>query len=466
MADSIRRVSYYYTTISDKPGEGARLLETFRSAGVNLLAFHAFPSARKAQVDFVPSDSALFTAAAKGAKIKLSKPKTAFLIDGDDRVGALAGILARLGAAKINVTAVTGVCAGMGRYGALLWVKQGAVNKAASTLGAMQLAGASPPECVWAELLAHLVDHAGDDAVTLGLERVAGGFEQRQLALTARSDELREGDPEQARGDAPGGAEPRQQLAGHGVHCPVRLDGVGERSARLPGREIRVAQLHRDGAGDQAGLSDVGAGPVGQGEQLGSERSVVVQIGGERLVAAHRLGLTIGLDRRSIDAARPLVQPSALAFPQPAHQRLPIMWDHIAHGAEAKARQPLLRLEPDERDVHEGELEHEVGLRRRGHDVHAVRRRAPGRRRTACTSRPRVRRPTSCSSSPSRTSRSSGPRRRSGWRALASAPCAMWSHMIGRRWWAGWGNARALGCTSARAASIERRSRPIARPSR
>src|SRR5439155_308550 len=56
--------------------------------------------------------------------------------------------------------------------------------------------------------------------------------------------------------------------------------------------------------------------------------------------------------------------------------------------------------------------------------------------------------------------------RKSGWRALASAPCAMWSHMIGRRWWAGWGNARALGCTSGRAASIERRSRPIVRPSR
>src|SRR6266566_2210707 len=102
MADSIRRVSYYYTTISDKPGEGARLLETLRSAGVNLLAFHAFPSARKAQVDFVPSDAGVFTAAA-----------------------------------KINVTAVTGVCAGMGRYGAILWVKAAAVNKAAAALGAM-----------------------------------------------------------------------------------------------------------------------------------------------------------------------------------------------------------------------------------------------------------------------------------------------------------------------------------------
>ena len=137
MPDTIRRVSYYYTTISDKPGEGARLLETMRSAGVNLLAFHAFPSARKAQVDFVPADAVAFTAAAKDAKIKLSKPKIAFLIDGDDRVGALAGIMARLGSAKINATAVTGVCAGMGRYGAILWVKARDVSKAASALGAM-----------------------------------------------------------------------------------------------------------------------------------------------------------------------------------------------------------------------------------------------------------------------------------------------------------------------------------------
>src|SRR5438132_13288416 len=125
MADSIRRVSYYYTTISDKPGEGARLLETLRSAGVNLLAFHAFPSARKAQVDFVPSDAAALTAAAKGAKIKMSKPKTAFLIDGDDRVGALAGILARLGAATINVTAARWEERRVGIVGGGRWARQG-----------------------------------------------------------------------------------------------------------------------------------------------------------------------------------------------------------------------------------------------------------------------------------------------------------------------------------------------------
>src|SRR5256885_8909968 len=120
MADTIRKVSYYYTTIPDKPGEGTRLLNVLRSAGVNLLALHAFPSARKAQVDFVPSDAGVFAAAAKGAKIKLSKPKTAFLVDGDDRVGALAGVLGRLASAKINVTAGAGLWGRGGGGGAVL----------------------------------------------------------------------------------------------------------------------------------------------------------------------------------------------------------------------------------------------------------------------------------------------------------------------------------------------------------
>lgn len=137
MADTVRKVSYYYTMAPDKPGEGARVLGVLRDARVNLLAFHAFPSARKSQLDFVASDATALAAAAQAAKIKLSKPKTAFLFDGDDRVGALADTMARLGAAKINVTAVTAVCAGMGRYGAILWVKPRDVNKAAATLGAM-----------------------------------------------------------------------------------------------------------------------------------------------------------------------------------------------------------------------------------------------------------------------------------------------------------------------------------------
>ncbi len=136
MADAIRRVDYYYVTAPDKPGVGAQILGKLRDAGVNLLAVHAFPSARRSQLDVVPADAVAFQAAAKAAGLKLSKPKSVFLVEGDDRVGAFAQLLSRLGAAGINVTAATGVRAGVGRYGALVWVKPKDVSKAAQALGA------------------------------------------------------------------------------------------------------------------------------------------------------------------------------------------------------------------------------------------------------------------------------------------------------------------------------------------
>src|SRR5437867_12635370 len=134
--DTIRKAEYDYVTIPDKPGEGERLFGALRDAGVNLLAVHAFPSARRSQIDLVRSHAAASLAAAKAAKLKVSKPQTVFLIEGDDRVGAMAQLLARLGAAGINVTATSATRTGMGRYGALLWVKPRDVKTAAEVLGA------------------------------------------------------------------------------------------------------------------------------------------------------------------------------------------------------------------------------------------------------------------------------------------------------------------------------------------
>jgi len=57
------------------------------------------------------------------------------LVDGDDRPGALADLTDQLGAAKINMTAVTGLTAGQGRFGAILWVKSRDWKKAAKVLG-------------------------------------------------------------------------------------------------------------------------------------------------------------------------------------------------------------------------------------------------------------------------------------------------------------------------------------------
>jgi hypothetical protein len=118
-----------------KPGEAARALRALQNEGVNLLAFSGFPSGRKAQLDFIPADSQAFTQAARKAKLKLTGPKTGFLIQGQDRVGALADHLGKLADAGINVTAVDAITAGEGRFGVILWVKPTDKRKAAKALG-------------------------------------------------------------------------------------------------------------------------------------------------------------------------------------------------------------------------------------------------------------------------------------------------------------------------------------------
>ena len=138
MADTVKRVPYFYTEVPDKPGEGAKILAMLKDAGVNLLAYSGFPKGRRAQIDFIPADVAAFRAAARKAKLTLVGPKTGFLIQGEDRPGVLAEIITKLAAAKINVTACDAVAAGEERYGAILWVKPPDVQKAARVLGAVK----------------------------------------------------------------------------------------------------------------------------------------------------------------------------------------------------------------------------------------------------------------------------------------------------------------------------------------
>lgn len=135
MSDLIRTAQYFKLQVPDKPGGGDRMLSPLRDAGVNLLAVHAFPRNRRTQVDVVPEDPATFKKVARQAKWTVQGPKMCLLIDGDDRLGALAEVTARLGSAKINITAVTGRTAGEGRFGAILWVKPQDMRKAAKVLG-------------------------------------------------------------------------------------------------------------------------------------------------------------------------------------------------------------------------------------------------------------------------------------------------------------------------------------------
>ncbi len=136
MVDIVRKVAYFAMEVPNNPGEGARVLGALADAGVNLLAFSGFPSGRKAQLDFIPEDVDVFKNAIKAAKIKTRPRKFGFLVQGDDRKGAVADLLKIMADKKINVTAIDSVSAGAGRYAAILWVGTKDVNKAAKALGA------------------------------------------------------------------------------------------------------------------------------------------------------------------------------------------------------------------------------------------------------------------------------------------------------------------------------------------
>jgi hypothetical protein len=137
MADTVRAVEYYYVAVPDAPGEGRRILSALKDSGVNLLAFLGFPlGGGQSQIDLVPEDPQSLREAADQAGVTLSEAKRAFLIQGDDRVGAVAETTAKLAEANVNVTAAAAIGAGSGRFGMIVWVAAANYERAVEALGA------------------------------------------------------------------------------------------------------------------------------------------------------------------------------------------------------------------------------------------------------------------------------------------------------------------------------------------
>jgi hypothetical protein len=132
-----RRVSYVDIKAPNRPGQAAAVLKAVADAGISLQAFTGFPDrAGQAQIDLVTDEIGKLRKVARAEGWRLSPVKRGFLIQGEDRVGAVQRQLAKLAKRGINVTAVDAVTAGRGRFGMILWVKPRDVAKAARTLGA------------------------------------------------------------------------------------------------------------------------------------------------------------------------------------------------------------------------------------------------------------------------------------------------------------------------------------------
>ncbi len=137
MADRVKKINYCYVTVPSRAGQGKKILDELKAAGVNMLAFSGFPGkSGKAQLDLVPQNMTALRQLARKNGWRLSKVKKGFLIHGTDRVGAALSHMTKLATKKINITAADAVTAGAGRYGMLLWVKPKDYSRAARVLRA------------------------------------------------------------------------------------------------------------------------------------------------------------------------------------------------------------------------------------------------------------------------------------------------------------------------------------------
>ena len=135
MATTIRRVDYFHTLVQDQPGEAFKVLATLASQGVNLLAFTAVPvGGTRTQLTLFPESTATLQASAAKAGLKLEGPNRALIVQGDDELGALAGVHERLYEAGINVYASSGVTDGRGSYGYVIHVRPEEYERAAKAL--------------------------------------------------------------------------------------------------------------------------------------------------------------------------------------------------------------------------------------------------------------------------------------------------------------------------------------------
>jgi len=135
MAFRIRRVDYFYATIKDQPGEAYKVLSLLASLGINLLAITAVPfGPMNTQLTIFPEDSGQLRSEAQKSGLKLEGPQPALLIQGDDKLGALAEVHMKLFEANINVYASSGVADGRGSYGYIIYVRPDDYERAAGAL--------------------------------------------------------------------------------------------------------------------------------------------------------------------------------------------------------------------------------------------------------------------------------------------------------------------------------------------
>ena len=132
-----KTINYYSVVVANKAGEAARVLGALKEAGVNLTGFWGYPvKGKKAILDIAPEDAKAFQKTVKKLGLEASTKKQALFAAGDDQLGSLLDMTAKITAAGINIHAAQAISSASGQYGAFIQVDEADFKKAKKAIGA------------------------------------------------------------------------------------------------------------------------------------------------------------------------------------------------------------------------------------------------------------------------------------------------------------------------------------------
>jgi predicted amino acid-binding ACT domain protein len=137
MALTVRTVEYFYARVANDPDKAYALLAQLAAEEITLLSFSAVPfGANHLELTLFPDRGDSLVRAAQKLGLNLTGPQHAVLVQGDDRLGALADIHKCLSEAGVRIYASTGVTDGAGHFGYLIYFSEGDHLEAARALAA------------------------------------------------------------------------------------------------------------------------------------------------------------------------------------------------------------------------------------------------------------------------------------------------------------------------------------------
>lgn len=142
---NVRNAEYFYFRMENSQEKACEFLAKLASEEVSLLAFSAVPfGPNYVELTIFPDHSDKFIQLAEKLGWAVAGPQHAFLVHGDDHLGALADIQRMLLEAHVKIYASSGVTDGSGHFGYVIYFKEDDHERAARALGAVKLTGDVP----------------------------------------------------------------------------------------------------------------------------------------------------------------------------------------------------------------------------------------------------------------------------------------------------------------------------------